>query len=176
MTAVTKRRTTHGHLQAWFVDKPIARAPLTPLASGEPRRPQQQKRAGWSKQNRRYHPLWRGGWGGRGMRSRRPCKPGGRTYSDRAPSLRASLPLPLALYEFSVLQSGTHFDGREPLFTENEPVCLAKLPVWLDEFGSNELLFAPPTQLCDDVNGGAPAAVESTAVSADARLPGPTER
>ena len=84
--------------------------------------------------------------------------------------------LAMALLEESDLKGGGEQGDNNGAFTENEPVCLAKLPVWLDEFGSNELLFAPPTQLYDDVNGGAPAAVESTAVSADSRLPGPTER
>ena len=129
---ITKRRTRHGHLQCWFVP---ARAPLTPLAVRPPERRRQQ---GWSKYNQRWGvPFWRAGRGGR---LRRPCRPG-RSFSDRAPSLR-EIPKPCAPLEHVLLQSGTHFDACQPLFAEHDPVCLTTLPPCLDEFGSNELLFA----------------------------------
>merc|ERR1719387_2261338 len=67
-SAITKRRTTHGHLVAYFVPKkkpakeegapPAQRAPLRPLKRPEQRQRQQQR--GWSRFNRRY-PLV-GGW------------------------------------------------------------------------------------------------------------------
>jgi len=41
------------------------------------------------------------------------------------------------------MQNGTHFDMSHRLFAD-ESVCLTALPPWLDEHGSNRLLFAAP--------------------------------
>jgi len=117
----------------WFV-KP--RAPLTP--ADQTQTIQFPRRAGWSRGNRRG--VWRGarGWG-------RPCRPAERSFSCRASSLRGT---PGLITPRALVQNGTHFaDGL--IFDDEPDVCLGALPPWLDEFGSNDALFAaaelPPT-------------------------------
>ena len=148
MTATAQRRRTKTrNWQVWFVDRPGAaapRAPLTPLGDGSA---PVFRRSGWSSYNQQQ---WRVGWrAGRGGRLRRPCRPAGRSFSCRAPSLRDNCTItPSAL-----LQTGTMYDAALPLFAEREPVCLATLPPWLDEFGSNDVLFAWPSTAPADVEG-----------------------
>lgn len=184
-SAITKRRTTHGHLVAFFVPKPQAasrqqqppqqRAPLQVLGKKSERYAQRQK--GWSKFNRRAvnhrYPLVTAragrGWGGRWLR--RPCRPGARSFSDRCPSLRREFPVSgLSPLEHLLLQSGTHFDARQPLFECSDIVSTTVLPPWLDEFGSNDALFSSATSSRLDASlfdvSSSAAAVEGPQIAA----------
>ena len=69
---------------------------------------------------------------------RRVGRPGGRSFSDRAQSLRLA-PKPFAPLEHHLLQCGSNLESGEQIFDASEP--LDSLPPWLDEFGSNVALF-----------------------------------
>lgn len=152
MSAITKHRTARGHLVAWFCARPETqtRAVLTPLLAGEGTTPPERTshRQEWANNIRTSRHEWANNkrWRGRtawrawvcGGRLRRPGRPPNRAYSSRASSLRESSLTPSVL-----LQSGTHFDARLPLFAEgDDPALLTALPPWLDQFGSNDVLFA----------------------------------
>jgi len=146
MSAITKRRTKHGHLQAWFVrpDQRPMRPPLTPIGGDGRRReePVRQRRQGWYKDRWGFRRFRRGGRFGIRL---------GRSYSDRAPSLREP-----SLCEHILIQSGSNFRLNEPCYAENDCVCLRTLPAFLDEYGSNEILFAAPSAAVEGKPHGAP--------------------
>ena len=149
----TTKRTTHGHMVTWFVPrqpltaldragrKPVSRKPPRGKAMFKPQRgwtkhKQQQRRGN---QQRGRYPLQHAGWGV--SVRRRPWRPSARSWSDRCPSLRLEA-LPFAPLEHILLQSGTHFSARQPLFSdENEPISLAPFASLIDEYGSNDALF-----------------------------------
>lgn len=157
MSAITRKRTTHGHMQTWFVArKPDAteRVPLTPV-QGEHggRRTDSTRAQKWQAAPGRFnkpqrghrYPLWRARRRGNRFRQppmvSRPARPAGLSFSVRAPSLRQG---PFFPFEHSLQDLGTHFDARQPLYfsdENNDPVCLRTHIPWLDEYGSNEALF-----------------------------------
>jgi len=139
-SAVTKRRTAHGHLQVWFVARPESgpRKPLTPLAGAQAARPLARRMSNYNRWGAQDNHRWRGNMGR--LRHQRPCRPAGRTYSCRAPSLREGELTPSVL-----VQSGTHFEARQPAVAATELIDECLTAPWLhgiDEYGSNDFLFA----------------------------------
>ena len=146
MSAITKRRTTNGHLTVFFVPKPPnqnahaqtaekPRVPLTPLSGALTMQPPRRPRPHWSRGNQRGYNAWRGRGRGR-WAGKRPFRPKSVAFSARASSLRQT---PLGEMN-GLLQAGTHFDAAQLL--DDDDRSNAPYPMWLDEFGSNDLLFA----------------------------------
>jgi len=151
-TSIRKRGA--GRPQVWV----SRREPLTPLRQDHGRR-QDHNRQSRTQQQPQHAQRWHGraqpqqqqaAWGGRaasGRRARRklgrPCRPGARRFSERAPSLRV-LPKPFAPCSSLRLQDygSNHLDasGAELEPSDCDPTC-ATLPLWLDAYGSNDLLF-----------------------------------
>lgn len=152
---ITKRRTTHGHLVAWFN---APRDPLTPMGPPQARQNHRQNivanRTHWQSQTR-WQPL---GWGAGGVRGRRlrsrPCRPKQRRFSDRAQSLRL-LPQPFAptthfldqYGSFAMISTptvGSVYGGvaEDVLLCGADPTCQT-LPTWLNAYGSNDELYVP---------------------------------
>jgi hypothetical protein len=166
--STTKRkRTTHGHLQVWFVSqkkKPKAtvlkpaRAPLTPLHGCGAR-----AKAAWARKAAGFHNnrhntnggKWIGGrgrWTGRGFGKRvPPRRPASRRFSERAPSLR--LLKPFAPLSHHLCEHGSHLSG--------DAIVDEGAPMWLDVYGTNDSLFlASPGP---SYSRGSPTAVEGSA-------------